>query len=63
MTETFEWKVDRFDDVQILRYQVPGWDNLRLDQKKLAYHIAQAGYSGRDIIYLQVSIVLEALRE
>ena len=52
--EPFLWKVDRFDDVQILRYQVPDWDKLTLQQKKLAYYIAEAGYSGRDILYHQV---------
>jgi hypothetical protein len=52
--EPFQWLVERFDDVSVLRYQVPGWEKLTLQQKKLAYYLAEAGYSGRDIVYHQV---------
>ncbi|WP_257657206.1 dipeptidyl peptidase 3 [Parapedobacter lycopersici] len=48
-----EIKIDQFADLEILRYDVPGWDALRLEQKKLAYYLYQAGLSGRDIIYDQ----------
>src|SRR5690606_26995534 len=48
-----EIKIDQFADLEILRYDVPGWDALSLDQKKLAYYLYQAGLSGRDIIYDQ----------
>ena len=49
----FEIRADRFADVQVLRYQVPGFDELNLQQKKLAYYLSQAALSGRDIIYDQ----------
>jgi dipeptidyl-peptidase-3 len=58
--EPFQWLVERFDDISILRYQVPGWEKLTLQQKKLAYYLAEAGYSGRDIVYHQVQ---SAVRE
>jgi len=45
--------VDRFADVELLRYEVPGFDDLSLQQKKLAYYLSQAALSGRDIIYDQ----------
>lgn len=40
-------------DLKILRYEVPGFDQLTLDQKKLVYFLTQAGLSGRDIIWDQ----------
>ncbi len=46
-------QVDRFADVQILRYEVPGFDELPLQQKKLAYYLSQAALAGRDIYYDQ----------
>lgn len=48
-----EIKVDQFADLEILRYHVPGWEALSLQQKELAYYLYQAGLSGRDIIYDQ----------
>jgi len=45
--------VDRFADVQVLRYDIEGFDKLSLSQKKLVYYLSQAGLSGRDIIYDQ----------
>lgn len=48
-----EIKVDRFADVQVLRYEIKDFDKLSLDQKKLVYYMAQAGLAGRDIIYDQ----------
>ncbi len=51
--EEFEWVVEDFADVRVLRYQIPGWDNLSLQQKKYAYYLTQAGYEGRDIIWDQ----------
>jgi dipeptidyl-peptidase-3 len=50
-TTTFDVKVDRFADLQILRYQVPGFDNLTVKQKELVYYLSQAALSGRDITY------------
>src|SRR5215203_6878576 len=49
----FEYKADRFADIQVLRYQVPGFDQLSLQQKKLAYYLTEAGLAGRDIFYDQ----------
>ncbi len=49
----FPWKVARFADIQVLRYQVPGWDELTPKQKELLYYLYQASYAGRDIIYDQ----------
>ncbi|PWG82085.1 dipeptidyl-peptidase 3 family protein [Pararcticibacter amylolyticus] len=49
----FEVSAESFADLQLLRYQVPGFDQLTLQQKKLAYYLSEAGLSGRDIIYDQ----------
>ena len=51
--ETFDVSVDRFADVEVLRYEVPGFDELSLQEKKLAYYLSQAALAGRDIIYDQ----------
>ena len=45
--------VDRFADVQVLRYDIEGFDKLSLKQKKLVYYLAQAGLAGRDILWDQ----------
>ena len=49
----FEYKADRFADIQVLRYQVPGFEQLSLQQKKLAYYLSQSGLAGRDIFWDQ----------
>lgn len=49
----FEYKADRFADIQVLRYQVPGFEKLSLQQKKLAYYLNEAGLAGRDIFWDQ----------
>ncbi len=49
--EKFEWQVDQFEDIRVLRYQVPGWDKLSAQQRMLVYHLGQAGLSGRDIMW------------
>lgn len=49
--DTFVYEADRFADIRILRYQIPGFDELSLQQKKLLYFLSQAGMSGRDIQY------------
>jgi dipeptidyl-peptidase-3 len=51
--DTFQWQVDQFADVRVLRYKVPGWEQLSLQQKKLAYYLTMAGLSGRDIMWDQ----------
>jgi len=49
----FVYTADRFADIQVLRYRVPGFEQLTLQQKKLAYYLYQAGLSGRDIFWDQ----------
>ncbi len=44
---------EQFADIKILRYQIPGFDELSLQQKKYVYYLSQAGLSGRDIMYDQ----------
>ena len=51
--EEFKVIADRFADLQVLRYRVPGFEELSLQQKKLAYYLTQAGLAGRDIFYDQ----------
>ena len=50
----FQWQTEQFADLRILRYQIPGWEKLSLQQKKLAYYLNMAGLAGRDIIYDQL---------
>jgi dipeptidyl-peptidase-3 len=49
----FQWVADEFADIRVLRYQVPGFEELPLEKKILCYYLAQAATSGRDIIYDQ----------
>ncbi|MFD1094839.1 dipeptidyl-peptidase 3 family protein [Salegentibacter chungangensis] len=51
--EDFNYKVDEFADLKILRYQIPGWENLSLKEQKLVYYLTQAGLAGRDIMWDQ----------
>ncbi len=46
-------EVDRFADIQVIRYDIVDFDKLTIQQKKLVYYMAQAGLAGRDIIYDQ----------
>ena len=46
----FDYNVDRFADIQVLRYQVPGFDELTLNQKKFVYYLTEAALQGRDIL-------------
>jgi Peptidase family M49. len=50
---TFEYRVDRFADIEILRYPVPGFNSLSLQQKVLIYYLSQAALEGRDILWDQ----------
>ncbi len=45
--------IDRFADIEVLRYDVPGWENLTLKEKEYVYYLSQAGYAGRDITWDQ----------
>lgn len=47
------WIVDRFDDIKVIRYEVPGFDELPLEQKELVYYLAEAAKCGRDILFDQ----------
>ena len=49
----FRYLMDEFADLKIMRYQVPGWDGLTLQQKEYVYHLAEAAKYGRDIIWMQ----------
>ncbi|HSU51483.1 MAG TPA: hypothetical protein VLJ41_12850 [Segetibacter sp.] len=51
----FDVEAEAFADIQVLRYQVPGFDQLSLQQKQLAYFLSEAALAGRDIIYDQKS--------
>lgn len=59
----FDYHVDRFYDLQILRYQVPGFDSLTLQQKKLVYYLTEAALQGRDILFDQNCKYNLAIRE
>lgn len=51
--EEFEYKVDTFADIKILRYRVVGFENLSLKQKEMIYYLSQAAIEGRDILWDQ----------
>ena len=51
--DAFNYVVDQFADVQILRYRVPDFETLSLQQKLLVYYLSQAAVEGRDILYDQ----------
>lgn len=66
--KAFNYTVDKFYDLEILRYQVPGFDELTLQQKTLAYYLSEAALQGRDILFdqngrynLRIRRALEAL--
>ncbi len=62
-TDNFNYVVDRFADIEVLRYQVPGFENLSLEQKLLIYHLTEAAISGRDILWDQNNIYNLPLRQ
>ena len=47
------WIVDRFDDIKVIRYEVPGFEKLPLREKELIYYLAEAAKCGRDILFDQ----------
>ena len=66
--EVFQYAGERFADIQMLRYQVPGFDELTLRQKTLIYYLSQASLLGRDILWdqngrfnLRLRCILEAV--
>lgn len=67
-TTPFDYTVDRFADIEVLRYQVPDFENLSLRQKLLVYYLTEAALKGRDILWdqnceinLELRPVLEAI--
>ena len=68
--ESFEYVVEQFADLQLLRYRVPSFENLSLRQKTLVYYLSQAALEGRDILFdqngrynLQIRRLLEVVYE
>lgn len=66
----FKYTADEFADLKIIRYEIPGFEELPLEQKKLLYYLYEAALSGRDIMYnqnyrhnLQIRKNLEAIVE
>ena len=66
----FKYTIDAFADLKVMRYQIPGWEDLSLQQKEYAYHLAEAAKYGRDILWdqnckenLRVRHTLEAILE
>lgn len=51
--DDFDYTVDRFADIEVLRYKVPDFDSLSLDQKRLVYYLTEAALWGRDILWDQ----------
>ena len=49
----FEYMAEQFADLKIIRYRIPQWDKLSLQQKQLVYYLSEAGYAGRDIMWDQ----------
>jgi dipeptidyl-peptidase-3 len=59
----FKYNVDNFADIEVLRYKVPGFENLSLNQKKLVYYLTEAAIYGRDILWDQNCEVNLELRQ
>ena len=53
MSDKFDYTVGQFADLQILRYRVPGFEDLTLQQKELVYYLTEAALQGRDILFDQ----------
>ena len=51
--EDFKYTIDTFADLKVMRYRIPGWEDLSLQQKEYAYHLAEAAKWGRDILWDQ----------
>ncbi len=68
--DDFKYTIDSFADIKVMRYKIPGWENLSLKQKEYAYHLAEAAKYGRDILWdqnckdnLRVRHAVEAILE
>ena len=51
--EKFKYLADEFADIKVIRYQIPGWDSLTVEQKGYIYHLSEAAKCGRDIYWDQ----------
>jgi dipeptidyl-peptidase-3 len=68
--EDFKYFVEQFEDIRVLKYKLPGFESLNLQQKTFIYYLSQAALSGRDILWdqnfrfnLQIRKTLEAILE
>ena len=68
--DDFKYTIDSFADLKVMRYRIPGWENLSLQQKEYAFHLAEAAKYGRDILWdqnckenLRVRHAIEAILE
>jgi len=68
--EKFKYLADEFADIKVIRYQIPGWDSLTVEQKGYIYHLSEAAKCGRDIYWdqnfkygLKIRKVLETIFE
>ena len=68
--DSFRYTIDSFADLKVMRYRIPGWEQLTLRQKEYAYHLSEAAKYGRDILWdqnckdnLRVRHALEAILE
>ena len=66
----FKYTIDAFADLKVMRYRIPGWENLTLQQKEYAYYLSEAAKYGRDILWdqnckdnLRVRHALESILE
>ena len=51
--DDFNYFIDQFEDLRVLRYKLPGFESLSLQQKKYIYYLSEAALSGRDILWDQ----------
>ena len=51
--QDFKYLVDEFADLKVMRYQIPNWDELSLQQKEYIYYLSEAAKCGRDILWSQ----------
>ncbi len=51
--KSITFQTEKFADIQVINYEIPGWDKLSLKEKKLVYYLSEAGYAGRDIFWDQ----------
>lgn len=60
--DDFNYSVERFADLEVLRYKVPGFEDLSLKQKELVYYLTEAALNGRDILFDQQGKLNLAIR-